>query len=70
MSLEDIRSQLQQLSDTDLIVLLNDVSDEVKRRNTIMKGILGDQGPEVRKETVQQGLRTILDALSGGKSKG
>ena len=69
MSLEDIRAKLQDLSDTDLITLLNEVSDEVKRRNTIMKGILGDQGPEVRKETVQQGLRTILEAL-GGKSKG
>lgn len=69
MGLEDIRAKLQELSDTDLIILLNDVSEEVKRRNTIMKGILGDQGPQVRKETVQEGLRTIIEAI-GGKSKG
>jgi hypothetical protein len=65
MSLDNIRPHLRELSDTDLIVLLNEVSDEVKRRNTIMKGILGDQGPEVRKETIQQGLKTIIEALSG-----
>lgn len=62
---DDIRAKLKELSDPDLISLLNEVSDEVKRRNTIMKGILGSEGPEVRKETFQQGLQTILEAMAG-----
>lgn len=69
MSLEEIRNQIKDLSDAELITLLNDVSDEVKRRNTIMKGILGTEGPEIRKETFQQGFQTILEAFSK-KSKG
>jgi len=65
MSLDGIRAELKELSDLDLISLLNEVSDELKRRNTIMKGILGSEGPEVRKESFQQGLQTILEAMAG-----
>ncbi len=64
MELKDIRLQLQQIGDADLLELLNEISDEVKRRNNIMRGILGNQGPEVRKETFQDGIKAILEAMA------
>ncbi len=65
MSLDDIRPHIAELSDIELITLLNEISDEVKRRNTIMKGILGNTSPSVQKETIKQELNTIIDLFTG-----
>lgn len=64
MSLDDIRPHIEKLSDVDLITLLNEISDEVKRRNTIMKGILGAAPPAVQKENIKQGIQTLIDLLA------
>jgi hypothetical protein len=65
MTLDEIRPHLQQLSDADVLTLLMEVSDEVKRRNTIMQGILGADPPQTQKETIQKGFQALVDALSG-----
>jgi hypothetical protein len=67
MTFEEIRSHLKELSDTDLVMLLNEVSSEMKARNTLLKGILGTESPQVRRETITQGLDTLLDALSANR---
>jgi hypothetical protein len=64
MSLDEIRSQLKQINDIDLITLLNEISDEVKRRNTILKGIFGDDQSPIKKESLKPILQTIIDALA------
>ena len=66
MILENIRDQIPNLTDTDLILLLNLISDELKRRNTIMKGILGGQDLNLQKDAIKQGVQTIIDILKSG----
>ena len=64
MTRDDIRSHWQKFEDADLLILLNEISDEVKRRNTIMQGLLGSSSPVSQKETIQKGLSALLDALA------
>ena len=59
MTLEEMKAGLESLSDGDLLSLLDSVSDEVKRRNSI----LGP--PEARKEVIQKGLEDLLGAIGG-----
>ena len=68
MELDDIRPHLQAFNDKDILTLLTEVSDEVKRRNTIMQGLLGNAPPEIQKETIRQGIQMIADILSGKKT--
>jgi hypothetical protein len=68
MTLEELRPHWQQYGDADLLTLLMEISDEVKRRNTIMQGLLGNTPTSVQKETINKGFQTLLDAL-GGKPK-
>ena len=63
----DIKNYIEQLNDIDLITLLNEISNEVKRRNTIMKGILGTDPPAVQRENIQQILNTILETIADKK---
>jgi hypothetical protein len=67
MTLDDIRPHLQQLDDKDILTLLNEVSDEVKRRNTIMQGLLGSTPPEAQRETIRKGFDILMEMLSGKK---
>jgi hypothetical protein len=67
MTLDDVRPNLQKFSDSDLLTLLMEVSDEVKRRNTIMQGLLGNAPPEAQRETIQKGFQTLVEILSGKK---
>jgi hypothetical protein len=69
MTLDDIRPHLQEFSDADILVLLNEISDEVKRRNTIMQGLLGNAPPQAQKEIIRKGLDALLETLAG-KPKG
>ena len=69
MELEDIRNHLQKFNDADIMALLTAVSDEVKRRNTILNGILGNAPPEVRRETIKQSMKVILEAIQNDSKK-
>jgi hypothetical protein len=69
MTLDDIRPNLSAFSDREILALLTEVSAEVKRRNTILNGILGTAPPEVRREAVKQGIQTILEAIKNDSIK-
>jgi hypothetical protein len=69
MTLEELKPHWKSLEDAELLTLLMEISDEVKRRNTIMKGILGTAPPEVQRETIQKGFQTLLEAMAN-KPKG
>ena len=65
MKLDDLRPHWKEFDDSDLLTLLMEVSDEVKRRNTIMQGLLGNAPPEVQRETINRGFQALTDILSG-----
>ena len=62
MTLDEIKSKLRSMSDEHVLSLLDAVSDEVKRRNTI----LGPPIADVRKEALSKGLLDLLEALASG----
>jgi len=61
--LKEFQEKIQTLTDADLLTLLDMVSDEVKRRNTI----LGPPSTEVRKEHIQKGIDMLLDTIANVK---
>lgn len=60
MSLDEIKREIAQLNDPDLLALLDEVSNELKKRNTI----LGPANTDVRKENIQQGLKVLLETIA------
>jgi len=67
MTIDEIRQNLESFNDADILTLLTVVSNEVKRRNTILNGILGNAPAELRRETVKQSIQVILEAIMKDK---
>ena len=67
MNLNEIVKSLHEFSDTDLVKLLDEVSNEVKNRNTIMKGMLDNSSPDIQKVDLKQSIQMIIDIMSGNK---
>jgi len=64
--IQKIQDGLKSLTDSELLELLDVVSDEVKRRNSLM----GTTAPSLDKHGIQDGIKTIIDAMVKGQGPG
>lgn len=55
------KMNFENVNDSDLLDMLNQVSDEVKRRNNLA----GPDFASMRQNTVEQNMKIIRDALGG-----
>jgi len=58
--IDEIKEKLKDLSDADLLSLLDVISEEIKNRNTI----LGPPSSRIRKDNIEKGLKAILEAMT------
>jgi len=60
---QEVKDGLGKLSDSELLELLDTVSDEVKRRNSLM----GPAAPSLDKQDIQDGIKAIVEAIVKGR---
>jgi len=61
MNIDDFKKRLVDLSDEEVFTLLDAVSEDVKRRNGMMKH---PSIKDIRSQTVAQNVAIVLEALS------